>query len=249
MEAISSCSSEYREWSWDISWLAWISGHIQCYHVSFEQSSFSNCKAPEEIQRHSCYTWACEIKTLADELSLLLHGSLLGKCNILADSPEAYYRRNLKIPSLDHIVTQLTDRFEPIQQTQVKLIGLIPSFAVTYSPASVTEVGELYKADLPSPQLLSTTFRRWKAKYSSAPLDTRPNTLEQALQSCDRRFSKHFYHSLYITSNHMWEVIVSLIVSLSCWKRTFVPPWLSINQSTPRHRIRYRLWQTCSRLR
>ena len=86
--------------------------------------------------------------------------------NIPADSPEAYYRRNLMIPFLDHIITELTKRFGPIQQTKV---NLIPSVAATYPPASVTEVGELYKADLPSPHLLSTKFRRWKTKFFSAP--------------------------------------------------------------------------------
>ena len=50
----------------------------------------------------------------------------------------------------------------------------------------VTGVGELYKADLPSPHLLSTEFRRRKGKYSSASLDHRPNTLEGALQFCDK---------------------------------------------------------------
>ena len=54
----------------------------------------------------------------------------------------------------------------PIQQKKVKLLGLIPFVAATYPSASVTEVGELYKADLPSPHLLSTEFRCWKTKYS-----------------------------------------------------------------------------------
>ena len=50
---------------------------------------------------------------------------------------------------------------------------------------SVKEVGELYKADLPSPQLLSTEFNRWKIKCTSMQPDKRPSTLEAALQCCD----------------------------------------------------------------
>jgi len=131
------------------------------------------------------HLWYCEIKTLADELNIPIATPRIAArqvhhSNIPADSPEAYYRRNLMIPLLDHIITELTERFGPIQQTKVKLLGLIPSVAATYPPSSVTEVGELYKADLPS-HLLSTKFRRWKTKYFSAPLDNRPNTLEGAL--------------------------------------------------------------------
>ena len=134
---------------------------------------------------------------MAEELNILIAtpritARQIHRSNIPADSPEAYYRRNLVIPFLDHITTELTQRFGPVQQTKVKLLGLIPSIAATYSPASVTEVGELYKADLPSPHLLSTEFRRWKTKYSSAPLDNRPNTLEGALQSCDKDFPNIF---------------------------------------------------------
>ena len=51
----------------------------------------------------------------------------------------------------------------------------------------------MYKADSPSPHLLSTEFRRWKTEYSLAPLDNRPNTLEGALQSCDKDFPNIFF--------------------------------------------------------
>lgn len=99
------------------------------------------------------------------------------------------------IPFLDHIIKELTERFGPLQQTKEKLLGLIPAVA---APASVAEVGELYKADLPSPQLLSTEFRRWKTKYSSAPLHNRPNTLEGALQSCDKEDFPNIFTLLVI---------------------------------------------------
>ena len=56
----------------------------------------------------------------------------------------------------------------------------------------------MYKADLPSPHLLSTEFRRWKSKYSSAPLDHRPNTLEGALQSCDKEDFPNIFTLLVI---------------------------------------------------
>ena len=127
-------------------------------HVSEVITDLELLKTNCEEEFHLLY---CEIKTLADELNIPIATPRIAarqahRSNIPADSPEAYYRRNLVIPSLDHIITELTERFGPIQQTKVKLLGLIPSVAATYPPASDTEVGELYKADLPSPHLLST---------------------------------------------------------------------------------------------
>ena len=82
------------------------------------------------------------------------------------------------MPFLDHITNEMQARFGPIHQTKVKVLGLVPTIAPTYSLASIKDVSELYKADLPSPQLLSTEFNRWKIRCTSIPLDKRPNTLQ-----------------------------------------------------------------------
>ena len=226
MEAISTCSSEYGERSWDTETLTKARGFLHQL-VSFEflvtfnvtmrvlsslrsltiklQKKSSDILAAYEhvsdvitdleLLKINCeeefYLWYCEIKTLGDGLKIPIATPRIAarqvhRSNIPADSPEAYYRRNLMIPFLDHIITELTERFGQIQQTKVKLLGLVLSVAATYPPASVTEIGELYKDDLPSPHLLSTEFRRWKTKYSLAPLDHRPNTLQGALHSCDK---------------------------------------------------------------
>lgn len=230
MEAISTCSSEYGEWSWDTETLTRgflhqlvsfeflvtfnvtirVLSSLRSLTVKLQKKSSDILAAYEhvskvvtdfELLKINCeeefHLWYCEIKTLADEFSIPITTPRVAarqvhRSNIPADSPEAYYQRNLVIPFLDHIVKQSTERFGPIQQMKVKRLGLIPFIAATYSSASVTEVGELYKADLPSPQLLSTEFRHWKAEYSSAPLDSRPNTLVGAVQSCDKDFPNIF---------------------------------------------------------
>ena len=238
MEAISTCSAEYGEWSWDTETLTKARGFLHQL-VSFEflvtfnvtmrvlsslrfvtvklQKKSSDILAAYEhvsevmldleLLKMNCEEefrlWYHEIKTLADELNITVATPRIAarqvhRSNIPADSPEAYYRRNLMIPFLDHILTELTERFGPIQQTKVKLLGLIPSITTTYSHASVTEVGELYKADLPSPHLLSTEFRRWQTKYSLVPSANRPSTLEGALQSCDKEDFPNIFTLLVI---------------------------------------------------
>ena len=136
-------------------------------------------------------------------LPLLYQGSLLGKF-IVVTFQLAVQRHTTEgtswFHSLDHIITELTERFGPIQQTKVKLLGLILSIITTctYSHASVTEVRELYKPNLPSPHLLSTEFQRWQTKYSLVPSANRPSTLEGASQFCDKKDFPNIFTLLVI---------------------------------------------------
>ena len=108
-------------------------------------------------------SWFEEIEEFANDLSIpvtvpRISSRQVHRSNIPAESPEVYYRRNVMIPFLDHILVEMENRFGEIQQTKVKLLGLIPSTAVTYAAASISEVGKLYESDLPSPQLLTMEF-------------------------------------------------------------------------------------------
>ena len=69
----------------------------------------------------------------------------------------------------------------------MKVLGLVPTIAQTYSLASIKDV---FKADLPSPQLLSTD---WKIRCTSIPL-----TLQAALQYCDKDAFPNIYVLLVI---------------------------------------------------
>ena len=155
----------------------------------------SDVQMEMELLKINCeeefHLWFSEVKAQAQELDIVVStpritARQVHRENTPADSPEVYYRRNLMIPFLDHITTELERRFGPIHQTKVKLLGLIPSVAASYPHASIVEVGEMYKADLPSYHMLSTEFGRWKLKYSSTPEARRPATLEKALQVCDK---------------------------------------------------------------
>ena len=91
-----------------------------------------------ELLKTNCeeefHLWFSEIKTLVDEFKISVAtpqttARQVHRSNIPAEIPETYFRRNLMIPFLDHITTQLEDRFGSIHQTMVKLLDLLPSFA------------------------------------------------------------------------------------------------------------------------
>ena len=96
--------------------------------VSEVQMNLELLKTNYEEEFH---LWFNEVKTLTDELDIAVStpritARQVHRANVPADSPEEYYQRNLMIPFLDHITTELEGRFGPIHQTKVKLLGLIP---------------------------------------------------------------------------------------------------------------------------
>ena len=156
-------------------------------HVSDVQLEMELMKVNCEDEFH---TWFEEIKSFAESLDISVStprvtSRQVHRGNVPADTPEVYYRRNIMIPFLDHITAEMKTRFGSIHQTKIKLLGLIPSTAVSYAASSIRDVGELYRSDLPSPQLLPTEFNRWKMKFTSMSSSHRPDSLQAALQCCD----------------------------------------------------------------
>ena len=95
----------------------------------------------------------CRIKTLNMNIPVStprIISRQVHRANAPTESLEMYYERNITIPFLNHITTELETRSGPIHQTKVKLFGLILSIVATYPFASTKDVGELYKTDLPS---------------------------------------------------------------------------------------------------
>ena len=140
-----------------------------------------------EEEFHAWFEEITEFATLLDIPVTMprIHTRQAHRSNIPADSPEAYYRRNIMIPFLDHILSEMRHRFGKVHRTKIELLGLIPSIVVDFDAASIDAVGEFYRADLPSPQMLSTEFRHWKSKFASMTSEKRPCSLHSALQHCD----------------------------------------------------------------
>ena len=87
-----------------------------------------------------------------------------------------------------------------VEYTSVQPSNIYTSLytSVSYNSSSIKDVGELYKSDLPSPQLLCTEFNRWKIKFDSMPPENRPDTLQGALLCCDEDAFPNIYVLLVI---------------------------------------------------
>lgn len=106
--------------------------------------------------------------------------------NAPAASPRDYYIINLGVPFLDHIMSQLDERFSGITVKATQLLGLVPSVIqqMQVTEQNLRDVLDLYQDDLPSPQLFPAEFRRWKARIQSSN-GVVANSCASALKSCD----------------------------------------------------------------
>ena len=81
--------------------------------------------------------------------------------NADAETIEDWYKVNVAIPFLDHIIQEIES---PMAQTATKLLGLVPA-VVCEKDMDMTEVVQLYHNDLPSPELFTQEHTRWKIRY------------------------------------------------------------------------------------
>ena len=124
---------------------------LRCLTINLQKKTLDVLSAYErvsdvqlemELLKTNCeaefHTWFEEIKAFADSLDIPVStprytSRQVHRANIPADSPEVYYRRNIMIPFLDHITTEMETRFGPIHQQKIKLLGLVPSTSVSYN--------------------------------------------------------------------------------------------------------------------
>lgn len=119
--------------------------------------------------------WFAEVATLCTcigtEPSLpRLCGRQTQRSNIPSRTPNEYYKRTITIPLLDHIISEMVSRFSKHQQSIVNGLLLVPSIIVTKSLADATsqisQFGDLYSDDLPSPSSLQSEIHTWHMKWT-----------------------------------------------------------------------------------
>ena len=100
-----------------------------------------------------------------------LCGRQTHRLNIPSQTPKEYYRRNITIPLVDHILSELASRFSKHQQTAVTGLMLIPSVLVTKTLAEVqsqlAQLRDMYSDDLPSPSSFKSEVHTWYLKWTT----------------------------------------------------------------------------------
>ena len=100
------------------------------------------------------------------------------------DSPFVYYKNNLAIPLVDHIIAEMSSQFLDIAAKAVKLLGLVPS-VISIEETDLSDITSIYETDLPSPATIQSELMRWRLKWTSTEEGDRPTSLAKAVKSCD----------------------------------------------------------------
>ena len=78
-----------------------------------------------------------------------------------------------------------------------KVIGLTPAI-ICQRDVDLQELTEMYRGDLPSPELIEQEVLRWRHKYTSLPERERPDSCAKAIKLCDPDFFPNIFVLLQI---------------------------------------------------
>ena len=94
--------------------------------------------------------------------------------NIPSSSVSEYYKRNLTIPILDHLISELDNRFDvQCSENLLEFMKLLPFKVVNATsllvPDDFSNILRVYGSDLPSTSSFDTELDIWQNKWSTSP--------------------------------------------------------------------------------
>ena len=126
--------------------------------------------------------------------------------NVPSQDCSDYYRLNITIPLLDHLITELNARFDAVSsQHIIEFMCLLPSTntssATEPHESNLQHILQLYKDDLLSPTTFNAELDLWKQKWSTDNQKAAEvNTAEKALEFADVDFYPNIRALLQIMS-------------------------------------------------
>lgn len=121
------------------------------------------------------------------------------RANVQTDSVEDYMKTTITIPFLDHLLNEISSRFDGVFKTASTIQSLVPTKLTSSSSAdSITDAVTLYKDDLPNPLVVDEEFHIWKLKWLSVSMRDRPTSLHEILKQCSQHITPNLYTLLKI---------------------------------------------------
>ena len=100
-------------------------------------------------------------------------------------SAQEYYKCTVVISFLDHLITELSSRFEAHVKQAASLQSLLPAMIKPCSSITYIEQAISFYADhLPNVDIVDEEFHVWKSRWLAIPVLDRPKTLACAMKQC-----------------------------------------------------------------
>ncbi|KAM4701348.1 52 kDa repressor of the inhibitor of the protein kinase [Discoglossus pictus] len=115
-------------------------------------------------------------------------------------TPENFYKEALSIPTIQHIIQELKDVFSEQHLKALKCLSLVPSVMGQLKFSTSEEHNtDLYKCDLPNPDILSAELHCWRVKWKYRGKDVElPSNIYESLHLSDIKFFPNVYALLKV---------------------------------------------------
>ncbi|KAA0704065.1 52 kDa repressor of the inhibitor of the protein kinase [Triplophysa tibetana] len=104
--------------------------------------------------------------------------------------PETYYKENVTIPVVTHVIKELTDLFSENHLKALKSLSIVPAIMgqLKFNTSEETSA-EMYQNDLPNPDTFPAELHCWKIKWKHGTKDVvLPPNIYETLQLSDAKF-------------------------------------------------------------
>ena len=128
---------------------------IEAYqHVDDIKQFYKELRKNSEVDFHKVYQQAERMATAVnvDPSKPRSCARQRNRPNAQVETVEEWYRVNVAVPFLDHILAELDSQFSVLAQTSSKLLELVPSGMCFKKDLDLSEVVQLYCNDLISPE-------------------------------------------------------------------------------------------------
>ena len=138
------------------------------------------------------------------------------RSNVEAESLEEYFRRSIFLPFLDHLISQLEDRFSGRSQDAIKALYLLPKNLGKLEDDTVEKILSCYESDLPSSVDFKQELRLWRRFWSSRDGDELPSTVSDVLQ----KISADGVQLLYPNISSIFGIVLTFSATTASVERT-----------------------------
>ena len=105
------------------------------------------------------------------------------RANTQFNSIEDYFKKVVIIPFLDHLISNLSYRFDAHMKQAAGIQRLIPTnITEELATCNIREAVNFYKDDLQNPDVIDEELHCWKLKWLAMPIEDRPQILSTTLK-------------------------------------------------------------------
>ena len=112
------------------------------------------------------------------------------RANVESNSPSEYYKRALTIPFLDHLASELNQRFSMENCTVLNGFYIVPSVLLSCRGVSwkekFMEFVKIYESDLPYPRQMSSEMDLWEKYWNENYSSPVPSSISESLALVDQ---------------------------------------------------------------